>query len=86
MDIKPKMSYQCMNFSPIPTNLSSKATKIDVIIQYAMHYSIISALGSKDVYAEVLNLCCQPRFDLYRKYVNNNLQVKFVSKSVGANL
>ena len=75
-----------MNFSIIPTNLSSKATKIDVIIQYAMHYPIISALGSKDVYTEVFNLCGQLRFDLDRKYINNDLQFKFASKSVRANL
>ena len=86
MDITPKMSYQCINFSIIPTNLSGKATKIDVTIQYAMHYPNISALGSKDVYTEIFNLCGQPRFDLDRKYVNNNLQFKFALKSVRANL
>ena len=37
------------------------------------HTLFISTLGSKDVYAEVFNLCGQPLFDLERKYVNNNL-------------
>ena len=56
--------------------------KIDVIIQYAIHYPIISALGSKDVYVEVFNLCGQLRFDLDRKYDINNLQFKFAWKSM----
>ena len=86
MDITPNMSYLCMNFSVFPTNLSSNATKIDVMIQYATYYPIISALGSKYIYAEVSNLCCQPRFDLDRKYDNNDLQFKFVSKSERVNL
>ena len=50
------------------------------------HTLFISTLGSKDVYTEVFNLFAQPRFDLDRKYVNNDLQFKFASKYVQANL
>ena len=33
------LSVACISFRPIPTYLSSKAIKIDVMIQYAMYYS-----------------------------------------------
>ena len=76
-----------MNFSVIPTNLLSKAKKIDVIICNALSYSLlISAWGSKNVYTKVFNLSGHLRFNLDRKYINDDLQFKFALQSVQGNL
>ena len=73
-----------MNFSVISSNLSSKATKIDVTKKICNALIIPQLLESylDDIHEEVFNLCSQARFDLDRKSNINNLQFKIASKSV----